>query len=88
MPSRARAYAGLFLNILVLPGVGSLVAGERVGWIQVSLALLAVVLLAGSSLSGGGVGPAALGVAAMLVAVWVWGIVTSVRALHEATVTR
>ncbi|HET6405046.1 MAG TPA: hypothetical protein VFH78_10400 [Candidatus Thermoplasmatota archaeon] len=84
MSARTRGYVGLFLNILVLPGVGSLVAGERVGWIQASLALLALVLLLGSRASGGGFGGAAIGVSVVLVAIWAWGIVTSVRALREA----
>lgn len=80
MTSPARAYAGLFLNILVLPGLGSLVAGERVGWSQASLALLAVVLLAASR---GVVSPASIGVLCVLLAIWVWGIFTAVRTIRE-----
>ncbi len=36
---RASARACLWTNLLVLPGLGSLVAGRRVGWAQAGLAL-------------------------------------------------
>ena len=40
----AVAWGGLVANLLVLPGLGSLLVGRRVGWIQAALALGGFVL--------------------------------------------
>ena len=42
--SRARLWAALAANAVVLPGLGSLVAGRRSGWAQAVLALGGVSL--------------------------------------------
>ncbi len=44
VPDRASARACTLTNLLVLPGLGSLVAGRRVGWAQLGLALAGVGL--------------------------------------------
>ena len=38
------AWAALGTNLLVLPGLGSLMAGRKVGWIQAALALAGAAL--------------------------------------------
>jgi hypothetical protein len=51
-PSRApiRAIAGLLLNVIVLPGLGTLVSGDpkfrRTGWIQMGLSIIVVPFIA------------------------------------------
>jgi hypothetical protein len=40
----AVAWGGLVANLLVLPGLGSLLVGRRVGWIQAALAVGGFVL--------------------------------------------
>lgn len=40
----AVAWGGLVANLLVLPGLGSLLVGRKVGWIQATLALGGFVL--------------------------------------------
>jgi hypothetical protein len=42
--SRARLWAALAANAVVLPGLGSLVAGRRSGWGQAALALAGFAL--------------------------------------------
>jgi hypothetical protein len=42
--TRARLWAALAANAVVLPGLGSLVAGRRSGWAQVALALTGMAL--------------------------------------------
>lgn len=70
------AIAGLLLNILVWPGLGSLVAGESVGWAQGFLTLLAAILTI--TLVGAIVGiPLAIGM-------WIWGLVTGIQLVNRA----
>ena len=40
----ARAWTSLMTNLLVLPGLGSLLAGRRAGWPQAALALAGFAL--------------------------------------------
>jgi hypothetical protein len=40
----AVAWGGLVANVLVLPGLGSLLVGRKVGWVQAALALGGFVL--------------------------------------------
>ena len=78
--TRVRATIGLFLNLLVLPGLGSIVSGERVGWIQTSLALLLITLHLGTAGPGQ---PGVLVLAVPFAALWAWALLTSVRVLRE-----
>ncbi|HET8644145.1 MAG TPA: hypothetical protein VFO85_01575, partial [Vicinamibacteria bacterium] len=44
---RARAWTALATNVAVLPGLGSLLLGRRVGWLQAPLAVAGFVLTVG-----------------------------------------
>ena len=63
--------AALILNILVWPGLGSLVAGAQVGWAQGFLCLGGLLLTI--TLVG-----AILGVP-MMIGAWIWGLVSGIR---------
>jgi hypothetical protein len=65
--SQGMAVAALILNILIWPGLGSLIAGENVGWAQGFLMLFGLVL----SLVLIGI--------PLVIAAWIWGIVTGVQ---------
>lgn len=41
---RPTSQACLWVNLLVLPGLGSLLGGRKVGWAQISLAIVGFVL--------------------------------------------
>lgn len=97
VPDRASARACTLTNLLVLPGLGSLVAGRRVGWAQLVLALAGVGLF-GYGLwrllrdwlaSEGPVFEFTRGLGALLaglglsLAAWVWALVTSLQ-VHRA----
>jgi hypothetical protein len=73
LPSQGLAVAALILNILIWPGLGSLIAGEQVGWAQGFLFLLGVILAF-----------VLIGIPIMI-AVWVWGIVTGVQLVQRAS---
>jgi hypothetical protein len=85
-------------NLLVLPGLGSLMAGRREGWPQAALALAGFALSTvwllwfvvtwsrtGSfPLDGGPYLPmGALGVVVFAVS-WVWGLFTGLRVVRES----
>lgn len=94
---RDRALAALSANLVVLPGLGSLVLGERAGWLQAPMALagmtlsvrwLVLVLLdwrreraLPDTLPRTGLLLA--GVALFAVA-WLWALATGLRALRRA----
>ncbi len=72
-PSEGTALAGLLLNALMLPGLGSLVGGKTTeGLLQLTL------LFVGFPLAFVLVG------IPMVITAWVWGIVTGVRMLQES----
>lgn len=76
-PTKARvtqgtAIAGLLLNILLWPGLGSLVAGRNVGWAQ------GFLFLAGIPLS-----LVLIGIP-LLIGAWVWSLVTGIQLVQEA----
>jgi hypothetical protein len=71
------AVAGLVLNVLVWPGLGSLVAGEMIGWAQGFLTLLGVILIV--TIVGIVVG------LPRVVGMWIWGIVTGVQLINRAS---
>jgi hypothetical protein len=71
-PAEGTAVVGLLLN-LMLPGIGSLVAGRtREGAIQTAMFVASfplMIVLVGFP---------------MLFAVWIWGIITGIRAVNDA----
>jgi hypothetical protein len=72
-PSEGTAIVGLLLNMFFLPGVGSLVAGKtREGVIQTAMFVASFPLML-----------VLIGFP-MLVGVWVWAMVTGIRAVNEA----
>jgi hypothetical protein len=72
-PSEGTAIVGLLLNMFFLPGVGSLVAGKtREGVIQTALFVSSFPLML-----------VIIGFP-MLVGVWLWALVTGIRAVNEA----
>ncbi len=77
-PSMALAVIGLLVNILLLPGLGSIIAGRtKTGLWQLLLMVLGVVFTL--TIIG-----AIIGIPLMIIA-WIWGIVTGVQAIKEAS---
>ena len=64
--------AGRLLDILVWPGLGSLVAGRNVGWAQGFLFLLGIPLAL-----------VLVGIP-MMIGAWIWGLVTGIRLVQQA----
>ncbi|GEM_PF-205542 len=75
--SEGVAVAALLLNILIWPGLGSLVAGRQEGWAQGFLFLGGFVVLFATLFLG-----APLSVL-MWVGAWVWGLVTGIQLLQR-----
>ena len=73
---QSTAILALVLNIIIWPGLGSLIAGENVGWTQGLLNLLGLVLI--FTLIGMIIG------IPLMIAMWVWGIVTGVQLIQRA----
>lgn len=101
VPDRASARACTLTNLLVLPGLGSLVAGRRVGWAQLGLALAGAGLFVYGMAqlvrdwlaSEGpvfeftrGLGWLLAGLGVSVVA-WLWALVTSLQ-VHRAVRAR
>jgi hypothetical protein len=94
----ARAWACLMTNLLVLPGLGSLLAGRRVGWLQAVLALAGFALSAlwlvwfaatfmreGSfPLDGGPYLPAGAAGVLLFAVSWIWGLATGLGVVRGA----
>ena len=94
----ARAWACLMTNLLVLPGLGSLLAGRRAGWPQAAVALVGFVLSTiwlawfvvawwrtGSfPLDGGPYLPMGLLGVFLFAVSWVWGLVTGLAVVGES----
>lgn len=74
--TQGMAIAALVLNILIWPGLGSLVAGRQVGWAQGFLALGGLILLLTIILFFVGI--------PMMIAAWIWGLVTGIQLIQEA----
>jgi hypothetical protein len=70
------AIIALILNIIIWPGLGSLIAGEQVGWIQGFLTLFGLVLVL--TIFGIVVG------VPLMVGMWIWGIVTGAQLIQRA----
>mgnify|MGYP001561444223 CR=1 FL=1 len=75
--SQGLAIVALLLNILILPGLGSLIAGRiRSGVIQVFLAVLGFLLSV--TLIG-----AVIGVP-MIVIAWIWALITGINIVKDS----
>lgn len=70
------AILALILNIIIWPGLGSLIAGENVGWTQGFLMLLGVILI--FTIIG------IIIAIPLMIAMWVWGIMTGVQLINRA----
>lgn len=71
--SEGLAIASLILNILILPGLGSLIGGKKKEGIwQLVLALVGIPL----SLVLIGI--------PMIIAAWIWGLVTGIQMIKES----
>lgn len=73
---QSTAILALVLNIIVWPGLGSLIAGENVGWAQGFLNLLGLLLI--FTIIG-----LFLGIP-LMIGMWIWGIVTGVQLINRA----
>lgn len=75
--SRGIAIVGLILNILILPGLGSLIGGRiGLGIIQLIFSLIGFAL----SLTIIGI---VIGIP-LIVAMWIWALVTGIQLIKEA----
>jgi hypothetical protein len=94
---RQTAWACLGTNLLVLPGLGSVIAGRRVGYAQMVLAacgLASSLIFVGVFLNvwlegqdiwpGWGAMVAGLGGMGLFGVSWLWGLWTSVALLRKA----
>lgn len=72
--TQGMAVAALLLNVLIWPGLGSLIAGVQKGWAQGFLCLGGAILT--FTLVG-----AIFGIP-MMIGAWIWGIVTGVNLLQ------
>ena len=98
----ARAWACLMTNLLVLPGLGSLLAGRRAGWPQAALAFVGFALstvwlgwfvIAWSRtgsfpLDGGPYLPLGLLGVLLFAVSWMWGLVTCLAVVRESRAQR
>lgn len=76
-PSMGIGIASLLLNILVFPGIGSMVGGKvQTGIIQMVLMILAIVL----DLTIIGL---LLGIP-LGISVWIWSLITSIKIIQES----
>jgi TM2 domain-containing membrane protein YozV len=71
--SMSMAIIALLLNVLILPGLGSLIGGKtKVGIWQLIIAIIGIILSI-----------IIIGIP-ILIAAWIWGIVTGVQMIQEA----
>ena len=68
------AILGLVLNVLILPGLGSLICGKKTAGIwQLVLTIVGALLII-----------ILIGIP-MIIAAWIWGLITGIRLIHEAS---
>lgn len=90
--STGTAIAALLLNLLLLPGVGSLAGGKiKTGLAQLIFAVAGGIAMVAptrslmTNLSLTGIAIAATGFVVMLTA-WIWGILTGIKLIQKASV--
>ena len=72
-PTKGIAIAALLLNILILPGIGTLVGGRtKTGVIQLVISIISLPLIL-----------VLIGIP-LFIAMWIWGIVTGIQIIKEA----
>ncbi len=72
--SQGMVIAALLLNILIIPGLGTLIAGRKnPGITQLVLAIISIPLMF-----------VLIGIP-LLIGVWVWALVTSINLIKEAS---
>jgi hypothetical protein len=75
-PSQGVAITALVLNIIIWPGLGSLIGGDKNGWAQGFLFLLGFALIF-----------TIIGIVIaipLMIGMWVWGIVSGVKLIEKA----
>ena len=76
-PDKTLAIVGLILNILVLPGLGTIIAGRtKPGVIQLVLSIVGL----GLTLTIIG---AIIGIP-LIIAMWIWALVSGIKIVQEA----
>ena len=75
-PTQGMAIAGLLLNLLIWPGLGSIIAGDNVGWGQGFLCLGGLILTI--TVIG------AIAGIPMMIGAWIWALVTSIGHVQRA----
>ncbi len=86
-PSQAIAIVALLVNLLILPGLGSIIGGRtKEGIIQLALLIGGtVIFIIGVPLLIVLVGMPLIALGALLAfAAWVWGIVTGIQLIRES----
>ncbi len=78
-PTQGLAIVALILNILIWPGLGSLIGGRSEGWAQGFLFLLGLILALTLLF-------ALIGIP-LMVGMWIWSIVTGVNLIKAASPT-
>lgn len=72
-PSQGMAILGLLLNVLILPGLGSIIGGKtKVGIIQLVLTLIGIPL-----------SYVIVGIP-LIIAMWIWALITGIQMIKES----
>ncbi len=86
-PSEGMALAGFIINIIILPGLGSII-NEKIkeGVWQIILVIIGVILIiVGAVTLHSTIGWGLLGLGITLVsAAWIWGLITGIRLVKES----
>ncbi|MDO8740594.1 MAG: hypothetical protein Q7J54_03395 [Candidatus Woesearchaeota archaeon] len=74
-PDKTLAIVGLILNIVILPGLGTIIAGRtKTGVIQLVLYIIGIPLIFAFGLG-----------LVLMVAMWIWALVTGIQILQQAS---
>jgi hypothetical protein len=96
--TRAEAWGALGANLLLCPGLGSLYAGRRAGWVQALLSITGGILFCAAIVLffakwarlgrppglGGRIGLAGFAGLAVFFLGWLWALATGLSVLREA----
>lgn len=87
-PTQAMAIAGLILNIIVIPGLGSLINSRKEGLWQIIFFIAGIGLLFYGIFSFSAMGSYALVLLVtggiLLLIAWIWGLITGIHLIKEA----